>query len=207
MFTFKVECRRYILLKIQTIKRLEINFIKSIYPEKQNKNKTCREQKAKTSRISHERFYSGQWDRWVIWFPERKKKRCVNEKRQDQQPEATSNASCKLFHCSHTASLHVGLPSSSQQRLQVKTAASPDVAQLTGISDTPTRTLMSLEWGGCGSTRSPPSQPAPVHSLKRRSPRTSARRWRPDGTCSSSPRPLSSTVWFPAWGGEKTKGW
>lgn len=40
MFTFKVECRRYILLKIQTIKRLEINFIKSIYPEKTNKQKT-----------------------------------------------------------------------------------------------------------------------------------------------------------------------
>lgn len=39
MFTFKVECRRYILLKIQTIKRLEINFIKSIYPEKQKTKK------------------------------------------------------------------------------------------------------------------------------------------------------------------------
>lgn len=30
------------------------------------------------------------------------------------------NASCKLFHCSHTVVLYVGLPSSSQQRLQIK---------------------------------------------------------------------------------------
>lgn len=49
------------------------------------------------------------------------------------------NASCKLFHCSHTVVLYVGLPSSSQQRLQIKkkknTAASPDVVQLTGTSD------------------------------------------------------------------------
>lgn len=79
-------------------------------------------------------FYSGQRDRWVTWFPWRKK-RHVNEK-QDQQPKATLNASCKLFHCSHTALLHVGLPSSSQQWLRVKTAASPDVARSTGISDT-----------------------------------------------------------------------
>ena len=52
------------------------------------------------------------------------------------------NASCKLFQCSHTVVLYVGLPSSSQQQLQIKkkhkkkTAASPDVVQLTGTSDT-----------------------------------------------------------------------
>lgn len=36
MLTFKVECRRDILLKIQTI-RLEINFIQSIHHEKPSK--------------------------------------------------------------------------------------------------------------------------------------------------------------------------
>lgn len=56
---------------------------------------------------------------------------------------------------------------------------------------------------GPRTTHSPPSQLAPVRSLKLPSPQTSERRWRPDETCSSSPRPLSSTVWFPAQG----KGW
>lgn len=115
------------------------------------------------------------------------------------------NASCKLFHCSHTVVLYVGLPSSSQQRLQKKKKKTQLLQQmLYSWQVPPTQTLMSLErvdWRGqqAGvSTRSPPSQPAPARSLKPPSPRTSERRWRPDGTCSSSPRRLSSTVWFPA---------
>lgn len=64
------------------------------------------------------------------------------------------------------------------------------------------------ETGGLrpSSTRSPPLQPVPKRSLKQPSPRTSARRWLPDETCSSSPRRLSSTAWFPGKGrvGEKS---
>lgn len=77
-------------------------------------------------------------------------------KGKDQQPEATLNASCKPFHCSHT--VYVGLPSSLlPAAVTIKTAASPDVVQLTGTSTTPTqRSFLRGDWTGCGSTRSPP---------------------------------------------------
>ena len=117
------------------------------------------------------------------------------------------NASCKLFQCSHTVVLYVGLPSSSQQRLQIKKKQKKQLLHqmLYSWQVPPTQTsLERADWRGQqagGSTRSPPSQPAPARSLKPPSPRTSERRWRPDGTCSSSPRRLSSTVWFPAQAG------
>lgn len=58
-----------------------------------------------------------QWTLWrvISLIPIKKKKnKHVNEEGQDQQPEATMNASCKLFHCSHTALLYVAVCSSSQ---------------------------------------------------------------------------------------------
>lgn len=87
-----------------------------------------------------------QWTLWhMISLIPIKKKKSVNEEGQDQQPEATMNASCKLFHWSHTALLYVGLRSSSLLQAN-KTAAWPDV-QLTGASTTQTHTPMSLVWG------------------------------------------------------------
>lgn len=77
-----------------------------------------------------------QWTpRQVIsLIPRKKRKRKrINEEGQDQQPEATLNASCKLFQCSHTVLLYVGLPSSSQQRLRMKTAASPRCCSVDGV--------------------------------------------------------------------------
>lgn len=56
-----------------------------------------------------------QWTLWrvISLIPIKKKKKHVNEEGQDQQPEATMNASCKLFHWSHTALLYVAVCSSS----------------------------------------------------------------------------------------------
>lgn len=58
-------------------------------------------------------------------------------------------------------------------------------------------TQRSLEMWRRSSSRSLPWRPAPARSQKPPIPRTSERQQRPDGTCSSSPRRLSSIVWFP----------
>lgn len=79
---------------------------------------------------------------------------------------------------------------------------------MTGVSDALTQTLMSVEKRSCSSSRSLPWRPVPARSQKPRIPRTSERRQRPDGTCSSSPRRLSSIVWFPEEEWRKhTGGW
>lgn len=114
------------------------------------------------------------------------------------------NASCKLFHCSYWI-LYVVLPSSSrQQRLWIRQL----LHHILYSWQVPPTLQHRRRWvlreeiggGGPGSTRSPPLQPAPARSLRQLSLQTSGRRWRPDETCSSSPRLLSSTVWFPAQG-------
>lgn len=60
------------------------------------------------------------------------------------------NASCKLFHCSYWISVCRSpffLPAAAAMN---QAAASPHFVQLTGTSDTPTQTQMSLERGDWG---------------------------------------------------------
>lgn len=115
------------------------------------------------------------------------------EEKKNKRPAAWSY-SCCLTHtvpvC--TLLLHSSLPFHPSRWKQL---LGPDVAGLTS------------GWGGVGgdSSHFPPWPLAPERSPRRPSPRTSARQWQPDGTCSSAPRPLSSTVWSPAW--EAGRGW
>lgn len=115
------------------------------------------------------------------------------------------HANCFIVHILNVL-LCIGIPSSSllhhQQPLQIKQLLHQMLYSWQVIWR---RRVLWEETGGLrlSSTRSPPLQPVPRRSLRQPSPRTAERRWRPDETCSSSPRHLSSTVWFPAQGKER----
>ena len=128
---------------------------------------------------------------WINLIPIKELKKKKN--RTDQQPRATLNASCKLFLCAREPPFCIPTAAMSEGE-KAKTAASPDVVQLTGVLDAQTQTLMMRRRS---SSRSLPWRPAPARSQKLRIPRTSERQQRPDGTCSSSPRRLSSIAWSP----------
>lgn len=84
----------------------------------------------------------------ISLIPTKKKKKSINEEGQDQQPEVTLNASCKLFHCSHTVLLYVCLPSSSLylRRLTIKQLS--DQMLYSRQVDSTTQTPMSRVRGG-----------------------------------------------------------
>lgn len=111
-----------------------------------------------------------QWTwRQVISLIPIKKKESINVEGEDQQPDATLNASCKRFHRSH-----VCLPSSSQikQLLGEMTYGRREPSLLQRSTD---ESCVRRQEGG-GSTHSPPSQPVPGRSPTRPSPRTAALR-------------------------------
>lgn len=62
----------------------------------------------------------------------------------DQQPEATRNASCKLFQCSREPPFFIPTVAMSGGESK-KQLLRPDVVQVTGVSDTLMQTLMSLQ--------------------------------------------------------------
>lgn len=113
----------------------------------------------------------------------------------DQQPEATRNASCKLFQCSREPPFFI--PTVAMSGGGSKNSCFGRMLYRWRVS----RTLWRRRWWVFrrrrGSSRSLPWRPAPARSLKPRTPRTAERPRRPGGTCSSSPRRLSSIVWFP----------
>ena len=128
------------------------------------------------------------------------------------------NGSCTLFffffllHCSHVAwpSSILPFPQAAKTSQTVGNtrycgggAEAPGTPGQLSAHRTPQVPL-------CTASRSPPwppvparsrtPPPVPARSRTPPSPRTSGHRWWPAGTCSSSPRPLSSIqeVWFPS---------
>lgn len=179
MFLLVVECRRCVFVKsIWTSRWLEFNVIKSMYQKRR---------KLMAKKNEHERFEDSEAGQIKV-----KRK---GKKKRDQQPEATPNASCTLFQFTHCVTAW-GPP------FFIPTGRNSCFARCCTLDDLLGHSSVWSEERGGGrggaSSRSPPSPLAPARSLRRRSPRTSGRRWRPDGTCSSAPRPLFSTVWSPA---------
>lgn len=121
MCPFKVECMKYVMLQTQIIKRLDIVFIKSTFPPK--KKRICCE------------FY--ETVRQVINLIPLKAKLGKNKHNEKRQTSSLKPFLCLMqtvpvfTYCITACWPPFFIPTVATS----KTAAPPDVAQLTGISD------------------------------------------------------------------------